>query len=164
MHNFWVFQLNSLSTWTPTHLKFNIVTVCGHRTVVSLHLYSFVSVTCSKKMKKCEALSQRDIEYLLIIHNAWSDLGGLITGSALNSEGPLVKGLPRDAIVWQLDVHRLLHLPEGTWLVIIWVKGLSCLYELWPTTSRDHTRMLSDFRSQNMMLFRWRYASPAAIW
>lgn len=50
--------------------------------------------------------------YLLIIHNAWSDLRSLVARCAFNSQSPLMEGLSRDAIVRQLNIDRVLHLED----------------------------------------------------
>lgn len=48
--------------------------------------------------------------YLLIIDDAGPDLGSLVPGCALDPQRSLVEGLARDAVVGQLDVHRVLQL------------------------------------------------------
>lgn len=50
--------------------------------------------------------------YLLIIHDAWSDLRSLVARCAFNSQSPLMEGLSRDPIVRQFNIDRVLHLEE----------------------------------------------------
>lgn len=50
--------------------------------------------------------------YLLIVHDAWSDLRSLVTWRAFNSQRSLVERLSRNAIVRQLNVDWILYLEE----------------------------------------------------
>lgn len=62
--------------------------------------------------EKNTELSNVLLQYLLVIHDSRSDLGGLVAWSTFHPKNPLMKRLARDSVVRQFNVDTLSLLEE----------------------------------------------------